>query len=113
MALPSWASQTITILRPGVKIERGSEIRDWDKALEFDVSGCSIQPAATGLSQDGRVLGVFDGMTGYLPLNTDIREGDRVVFEGNTYEVNGSPRVWKSATGLVSYTQVNLRRWDG
>jgi hypothetical protein len=59
------------------------------------------------------VLGIEDGMTGFLPLNTDIREGDRVSFDGQTYELNGAPRVWHSATGRASYVQVGLRRWDG
>ena len=108
MALPSWASQTITVIRPGVKVERGSQMRDWDNVLEFDVSGCSIQPASTSL-----VLGIEDGMTGFLPLNTDIREGDRVSFEGQTYELTGTPRVWHSATGRASYVQIGLRRWSG
>ena len=52
-------------------------------------------------------------MTGFLPLNTDIREGDHVHFEGQTYELNGAPRVWHSATGRASYVQVGLRRWGG
>ena len=111
--LPSWANQTITVIRPGVKVERGSQMRDWDNVLEFDVSGCSIQPASTSLSQDGRVLGIEDDMTGFLPLNTDIREGDRVSFEDQTYELNGAPRVWHSATGRASYVQIGLRRWSG
>lgn len=111
--LPSWANQTITVIRPGVKVERGSQMRDRDNVLEFDVSGCSIQPASTSLSQDGRVLGIEDGMTGFLPLNTDIREGDRVSFDGQTYELNGAPRVWHSATGRASYVQIGLRRWSG
>lgn len=111
--LPSWVSQTVTIIRPGTKIERGSTIPDWNNTWETDVSGCSIQPAATGLSQDGRVLGILDGMTAYLPPGTDVREGDRVVYEGITYEINGSPRAWNSATGRASHVQANLRRWDG
>lgn len=113
MAVPSWASQTVTIIRPGVKIERGSEVPDWTNTWETDVSGCSVQPASTDLSQDGRVLGVFDGMTAYMPPGTDVREGDRIEYDGNVYTINGAPRKWQSATGRVSHIQVNLRRWDG
>ena len=111
--LPSWAKQTVTIIRPGTKIQRGSEVPDWDNATSFDVGGCSVQPASTSLSQDGRVLGIFDGETCYMPPGTDVREGDRIVHDGNTYTVNGTPRRWQSATGLASHVQVNLQRWGG
>jgi hypothetical protein len=111
--IPSWANQTVTIIRPGVKIERGSEVPDWTNTWEKDVSGCSFQPAASTLSQDGRVLGVFDGDTCYMPPGTDVREGDRIEFDGNVYTINGTPRVWKSATGRASHVQVNLQRWCG
>ena len=111
--LPTWASQTVTVVRPGIKESRGSEIRDWTNATTHDISGCSVQPASTELSMDGRVTGIFDGMTAYLPPNADIAEGDRVIYDGLTYEINGTPRKWQSATGLASYVQVGLRRWDG
>lgn len=113
MALPSWASQTVTIIRPGTGIERGSEVPDWENTQETNVSGCSVQPASTDLSQDGRVLGVFDGMTCYMPPGTDVREGDRIRHEEAVYAVVGAPRRWQSPTGRASHIQVNLRRWDG
>ena len=113
MALPSWASQTVAIIHPGVKASRGSDIPDWDNATTTQVSGCSVQPASTSLTQDGRVQGILDGATAYLPPGTDVREGDRVIFEGLTYTVDGTPRAWKSATGRASNIQVNLRRWSG
>ena len=92
MALPSWASQTVTIIRPGVKIERGSEVPDWNNTWETDVPGCSVQPASTDMSQDGRVLGVFDGITCYMPPGTNVREGDRIQYDGVTYMILGAPR---------------------
>lgn len=111
--LPSFAQQTVTIIRPGVQISRGSEIPDWSNPTTITVNNCSVQPAASGLSQDGRVLGILDGLTGYFQPGTDIREGDRVLYDGLAYTVNGVPRAWQSATGRVSYIQANLRRWDG
>ena len=113
MALPGWASQTVTIIHPGVKTSRGSEIKDWDNVTTAVVSKCSVQPASTSLTQDGRVQGIYDGATAYLPPGTDIREGDRVVYNGLTYVVDGTPRAWRSATGLTSNVQVNLKRWSG
>ena len=113
MALPSWASQTVTIIRPGTTTSRGSTIPDWTTSTSTTVTGCSVQPASTSLTQDGRVQGIYDGMTAYLPPGTDVQEGDRITYDGLTYTVDGTPRKWISATGQASNIQVNLKRWSG
>lgn len=114
MAWPfSWATQTIKRIRPGVKTVRGSDIRDWDNADELLIGNCSMQPAGNTLSQDGRVLGVFDGYTCYAPINADIRAGDRIEFGGQLYEINGEPNLWQSATGNLNNMLLNLVRWSG
>jgi hypothetical protein len=53
-----------------------------------------------------------DGWTAYLPEGTDVRAGDHIVFEGNTYEIQGEPRVWV-APFTRSHIQLNLIRWEG
>lgn len=111
--LPSWATDTVTILRPATTTSRGTTIPDWTHATETSVSGCSVQPAATSLSQDGRVLGIEDGWTAYVPPGTDVREGDRVRWNGELYTINGAPRAWASPTGRVAHLALNLRRWSG
>ena len=110
--LPNFAKQTVTRLRPAMKTVSGSEIPDWNNADALEISGCSVQPASTDLSQDGRVLGILDGMTAYLPPGSDVKEGDRIVFEGTTYTIEGAPRVWPSA-GNLAHVQCALRRWSG
>lgn len=111
--LPSWFRQTVTRVRPGVKESRGSTIPDWDKASKAMIEGCSMQPSSTSLSQDGRVLGISDSFTLYMPANADVLEGDRIEYEGNTYTVMGVPRPWISPTGNLNNKQVSLERWDG
>lgn len=112
--LPSWCMQTITVVRPGVKTLRGSTVPDWENPISSkDVTGCSIQPASTSLSQDGRVLGIEDGMTAYVPNGTDVAAGDHILYGGNTYEIMGEPRVWFSATGARDHIQLNLKRNAG
>lgn len=112
--LPSWCSQTITIIRPGTKTSRGSTIPDWETPISStDVAGCSVQPAGTSLSEDGRVLGITDGYTAYVPPGTDVLAGDHIVFEGETYEINGEPRAWVSPTGIRNHIMLNLRRFSG
>lgn len=111
--LPSWCNQSISILHPGTKTVRGSVVPDWSKATTTPVSGCSVQPASTSLSEDGRVLGITDGWTAYLPNGTAVEAGDHIVFDGNEYEINGEPRTWSSPTGQVSHILLNLRRFSG
>ena len=113
MAIPSWCDQEVTILRPGTTTSRGSTVYDWSSPQSWVVDLCSLQTSCTGLSQDGRVLGISEGFTVYLPPGTDVEAGDRVVFEGETYTIIGKPKPWKSATGRVSHIQLSIERWSG
>lgn len=110
----SFCNQSIKIIRPGTKTVRGSEIPDWNEASEpVTVNNCSVQPAATTLSEDGRVLGLSDGLTVFVPSGTDVKAGDHIEVDGETYEINGVPRNWTSPTGRVSNIQLNLKRYSG
>jgi len=112
--LPSFAKQSIVIVRAGTKTIRGSTVPDWSSnaVKKTTVNGCSVQPASTSLSLDGRVLGLSDGWTAYVPEGTDVKAGDHVEFNGNTYEINGEPRIWTGAF-TRSNIQLNLIRWEG
>ena len=112
--LPSWCSQSITRVRPGTKTVRGSVVPDWDsaKVSELTITGCSIQPASTSLSLDGRVLGISDGLTVYCPEGSDVQAGDHIEFEGETYAINGEPRKW-AGPSRTSHIQLNLVRREG
>ena len=111
--LHSWCTQTVTRIRPGIKIQRGSEVPDWDNTDELVIGGCSVQPASTSLSEDGRVLGIADGWTAYLPETSDIKAGDHILYDGDIYEINGEPRCWQSPTGRNNHVLLNLRRFAG
>ena len=111
--LPSWANDTVTRLRPTIITQRGSEIPDWEDPDRLEIQGCSMQPAGTSLTQDGRVQGTSDGYTCFLPPGADVQAGDRIEFGGVVYTINGEPRVWQSPTGRVSNTQLQLERWYG
>lgn len=115
MALPSWAKDTITRIRPGTKTSRGSTVPDWSsgKTNSLSITGCSVQPAATGLSQDGRVLGISEGLTIYLPPGSDVQAGDHISYDSKDYEIIGEPKVWKSAKGRVSHIAISVERWKG
>jgi hypothetical protein len=112
--LPSFCTQEVTRIRPGIKESRGSTIPDWseDKVTTLTIKGCSVQPASTSLSQDGRVLGISEGWTAYLPEGSDVQAGDRILFDGDTYVINGEPKKWTGAY-TRSNIQLNLIRWEG
>ena len=113
--LLSFCNQSIDRIRPGEKTVRGSVVPDWDHPSgdPLTISGCSIQPASTSLSEDGRVLGLMDGLTVYAPSGADVQAGDHIVVDGKTYEINGEPRIWTSPTGSISNVQLNLKRYSG
>lgn len=111
--LPSFCRQTVTRIRPGIKGERGSDVFDWENAESIEIPGCSMQPASTSLSEDGRVLGISDGFTCYLPETADVQAGDRIQFGGNVYDINGDVRIWPSATGTLDHIICNLVRRSG
>ena len=111
--LHPWMTDIVTRVRPGTKTVRGSEVPDWDKATIKDITDCSMQPASTTLSQDGRVLGISDGYTLYAPLDADIQAGDHITYAGITYTITGDVRKWNSPTGAMAHLVVNLMRWSG
>lgn len=108
----SFWQQSITRLRPGTRTERGSTVPDWSNPDELIIDGCSVQPASTSLSQDGRIEGITDGLTVYAPVTADVRAGDRFVVNGATYTINGDPLYWPGAARLA-HIQLNLMRWRG
>ena len=113
MALSSFARQTVTRLRPKTDTQRGSIVYDWTNPNEKQITGCSVQPAGTSLSEDGRVLGVSEGITVYLPDGSDVIAGDRIRYNGNDYTIQGEPKIWISATGRCDSVQLNCVRWYG
>ena len=110
--LPSFCTDEVIRIIPGTKTERGSTIFDWNNPDRLVIEGCSVQPAATTLSQDGRVLGISESMTAYLPDDSDVKAGDRIEYDGNVYTITGEPKIWKGPLNM-SNMQLNLTKWEG
>jgi hypothetical protein len=51
-------------------------------------------------------------LTAYLPEGSDVKAGDRILFNGKTYTINGEPKTWTGAM-LLSNVQLNLVLWEG
>lgn len=112
--LPSFCNQSVVRIRPGTKESRGSTIPDWseDKVTTLTITGCSMQPASTSLSEDGRVLGISDLYTLFAPPGSDIQAGDRISFDSKVYEIDGDVRV-QPAASMLEHIQITLRRYHG
>lgn len=110
--LQSFWRQTITRIRPGTKSERASTVYDWTNPDRLEIQECSVQPAGTSLTQDGRVQGVMDGLTVYAPEDADIQAGDRIEYQGKVYTINGDPLIWPGVARM-QHMQLNLQRWRG
>lgn len=111
--LPSFFRDTVTRIRPGKKDSRGSTIPDWDTATTSEIKGCSMQPASTTLSQDGRVLGITDTYTLFAPPDADIEAGDHIEFRNKVYEIDGDVRIQPSASGRLDHLNITLKRYQG
>lgn len=112
--LPSFAKQTVTVIRPGTKTARGVEVYDWTTATTHTVANVSVQPASTSRNfASARVLNIEDAHTLYANPGADIQPGDRIEANGKVYEIDGDVEIWTSPTGRVSNLQFTLRRWAG
>lgn len=112
--LPTFCRDTVTRIRPSTTVSRGSTIFDWssDKVTTKSISGCSMQPSSTSLSEDGRVLGINDTYTLFAPPDADIIAGDRISFNSKVYTVDGDVRLQPSAMNL-EHLEITLRRYSG
>ncbi|SPT53797.1 Uncharacterised protein [Actinomyces bovis] len=113
MALPSWACDTVTIIRPTIVSERGKDRPDYDApASTTIVGGCSVQPAGTSENLSGRQSAVAR-LTLFLPPEVQVGAHDLVEWHGARYHATGASQSWKSPTGAVSHSVVTLTQWQG
>ena len=110
--LPSFCNDTVVRIRPAEKDSRGSTILDWDNAIELNITGCSMQPATTSLSTDGRVLGIRDEYSLFAPADADIKKGDKIRYNGKEFIVQGDVRVQPAAFRL-DHKEITLRSYSG
>ena len=111
--LPSFCRDSITVKRASLKDSRGTKVLDWSNPQSTTVAGCSVQPNMTSRDFDGRTIQVTEDWTLYAPPQSDIVAGDRIEWQGMTFEVNGAPMPWTSPTGRVSHVYARLSEWSG
>ena len=112
MAL-SFMKDSATVKRASVVNKNGMEARDWGNATSRTLSNIQVTPQTTSRDFEGRVTQVSDRRTLRADYAADIQAGDRVIWNGDTYEVDGEVFHTKSPTGRISSTRCTLVRWEG
>jgi len=116
MTLASFATETLSVVRPSWTTQRGDRIADWTAASEHAVSGCVVQPqSTTEITSTGGVSrqAVARELRVFAPAGADIDEHDRARWRGVLYEVSSVAR-WDAPAGSpLAHTEVTLRRVEG
>lgn len=104
---------TVTVLRAPFITKNGMQAFDWPNATEIVLKRVQVMPQPTSRVFEGRVEQVTDRRTLRAPYDADIQAGDRVIWHGETYEIDGEVFHTKSPTGRVSSTRCTLVKWSG
>jgi hypothetical protein len=108
--------QSITIVRPGTGTdEYGNERPDWGAgASRLPVSGVNVQPSGGSTEDTDDRQVTVTGWRLYTPrgMDVDLRETDRVEFDGMTLQVIGKVARWPAPGGGVHHIEADLREVD-
>lgn len=105
--------QSVTIVRPGTTTdEYHNERPDWGAgATRIPVTGVNVQPfGGSAEDTDDRQVTVT-GWRLYTPRgrDVDLRETDRIEFDGMTLQVTGKVARWPAPGGGVHHIEADLR----
>ena len=109
----SFFRDSVTVLRAPLTTKNGSQLRDWNNATETTIDKVQVTAQSTSRDFQGRTESIDDGRTLRANYDADIQEGDRIIYDGNIYEVSGEVFHTKSPTGRASSTRCSLIRWKG
>lgn len=108
--LVSFATETLTRLRPVTVMDHGSPVQDWSVPDVAALPGWSLQPGASTEDTLHREAVRVD-WTAYGPYGADILATDKIRLPSGDYSVIGEPERWKSPTGRISSTKILLQLW--
>lgn len=98
----------VTRLRAGLtEGPYGNETRDWDNATSATYSA-EVQPVSS--TED--IVNQQQTITRwrlFLPASADLEATDRIVWDGDTYEVDGDVERWKRR-GVLHHLEAVLMR---
>jgi head-tail adaptor len=103
MSFASLLVDDVTLVRPATTVDRyGNTVKDWTNATSTDVKAWISQRNATedpGTSGTGGRQGELSDWVVYLHSDVTITAGDRIMWEGDTFEVIGKPLPGKTPRG--------------
>ena len=115
MAPISYWRDTVTVTRAPTADVRGTQVRDWSRAVPHEVRGCHVQStegeASTAWTASGQPVTVR--MVVHMPPGADVEAGDRVTVDGTDYAIDGAPIARRSPSGALSHVRVRLIDWRG
>jgi head-tail adaptor len=108
------AGETVTVLRATATTDaHGNVVRAWADAEEHQVSGVAVNPREVNAENGGREASE-DLFVLYMPAGADVLASDRVRVRGEVYDVDGTPKVWRSPfTARHPGVEVHVRRVVG
>ena len=109
----SFFRDTVTRKRAVMKTKNGMEYADWGDADTLEIKNVQVTAAATSRELGERTLNVSDRRTLRADYDADIKAGDRIVWNGETYDIDGEVFHSKSPTGRISTTRCALMRFKG
>lgn len=111
--------QSVMVVRPGSTTDRGGNaVPDWSEGAvtRMSVSPVSVQPSVqTEQVDDDRT----EVVTGWRVLSApgvdgDVRAGDRIEWDGRTFDVDGEVARWPDPLGDgVHHIEFAMRRSTG
>lgn len=109
----SFMNDQVTVRRAPMTRKHGAEFRDWSNAKDTTLKNVQVTAQATSRTFEGRVEQVTDRRTLRARYDADIQIGDRILWNGEIYEIDGEVFHTKSPSGRVSSTRCTLVRWEG
>lgn len=110
--------ETVTVVRVAT-----DKFGDRTDGATHDVSGCAVYPrmakAAVSITRSvGETTSADDivafGLGVLMPPGSDVLATDRVIVQGNEYEVDGNPTAWSSPlSNFQPGIEVLLKRVTG
>ena len=113
--MPAIYSQSFTRLRaPRLRDDGGTLTpqRDWVAAESTVISGVSIQPKMTSEQRDAAGVTVTDEWTIFSRrgVRLDLVNGDRVLWDGRTLDVIGSPQSWPGLLAGWHHSEITVKQ---
>lgn len=110
-------NQSVVRLRAGERTDRGGNtVPDWSNPTSLTVTGLNIQPNSQGETVDEQRNAVITGYRVQSAEGTapDIRAADRIVWNEETYEVDGEVARWPDLfVDAVHHIEFVMKRATG